>query len=272
MKTPALPAGEDSEALRIARDLAATLAAHGAGAVVLLGSHARGDAHRESDIDLYALGEAAGRPEYRLERHGGYLVSLSWRTVERERESFRSPEEAGGAVPAWRAAVILHDPDGIAAALRREALAWRWDLLDARRCDEHVAEGLTGLAEEVHKLVVSLERGARWTAAVQRSVLALRLAGLLALHHRALYDTENRLWDLVAARLGERWVRAQGAALGDAGQPFEESCAAALTLYALAAAEVRPLLDDRQHAVVAHACALAGHPWDDAAPPPRSPG
>ncbi len=256
----------DGEALRIARELAATLAAIGAGAVVLLGSHARGDAHRESDIDLYALGEAAGRPEYRLERHGGYLVSLSWRAVEREREAFRSPEEAGGAVPGWRTAVILHDPDGIAAALRREALAWRWDLLDARHCDAHVAEWLTGLAEEVHKLVVSLERGARWTAAVQRSVLALRLARLLALHHRLLYDPENRLWDLVAARQGERWARAQGAALGDAGQPFEESCAAALTLNALAAAEVRPLLDGRQCAVVAHACALAGHPLGDATP------
>ncbi len=41
---------------------------------------------------------------------------------------------------------------------------------------------------------------------------------------------------------------------------------------ALAAAEVRRLLDERQHAVVAHACALAGHPLGDATPSPGSPG
>ena len=247
----------DFAAVRIARELTPELVAGGAQALVLSGSFARGDAHPESDIDIIVLGAGPG---CRLRRHDGYLVSLSWQTPEQVRDSFLSPTEVGATVPGWRRAIPIHDPQGVAAALIEEAMAWTWDGLDARCCDGHVAEGITGLAEEVHKLAVSLEVGRRWPAAVQRSVLALRLAGLLALHYRMLYETENRLWDLVAGRMPPAWARSQAAALCDSGQDFRESCIAALQLYSLAVAEVRHLLDSRQLAVVSHACALGGYP------------
>ena len=87
-------------------------------------------------------------------------------------------------------------------------------------------------------------------AAVQRSVLALRLASTLALHRRILYGSENRLWDLVAQELGPAWRDAQAAALGVSGESLEVGSNAALQLFALAAREVMPLLDERQRAVV----------------------
>jgi hypothetical protein len=61
---------------------------------------------------------------------------------------------------------------------------------------------ITALAEEAHKLVVALRVGYRTTAAVQRSVLALRPAQILAVHRRILYGSENRLWTLVADAMG----------------------------------------------------------------------
>lgn len=250
----------DSAAGRVARELTGELVAAGAEAVVLLGSHARGAAHRHSDIDLYALGPG---PAYRLERRGDFLVAVSWRTAAQEREAFLTPARAGGAIPAWRRALLLADPAGSAAALVREARDWTWDAIGRARCDAWVAEEVTGYAEEVQKLVGSLALRQTWTAAVQRAVLALRLAPILAVHRRLLYETENQLWALVAAALGKRWARAQGVALGAGGEPFERTCAAALELYGLAALETRRLLDRRQHAVVAHACALAGHPLPD---------
>jgi hypothetical protein len=45
------------------------------------------------------------------------------------RASFQSPSDAGGAVPAWRGAVILADPSGEAARLQAEAHAWDWSLV-----------------------------------------------------------------------------------------------------------------------------------------------
>ncbi len=246
----------DPLVMRAVHGLLPELLARGARAVVLFGSHVRGDAYPESDIDLVAIGRG---PAYRLERHGGYLFSLSWGTAQRQRRSFRQPSEVGGCIPGWRSAVILQDPEGLARDLQEEARAWTWDAL-GRTCDSWVAEQIAGYAEEVHKLVGNLELGRSRAAAVQRSLLALRMAPILAVHHRILYDTENQLWDLVASKMGQPWARVQDRALGLGGGDFEATCKAALELYWITSSEVRHLLDDRQREVVAHACALAGRP------------
>jgi hypothetical protein len=234
--------------------VAAELAAQGAVAVLLIGSHARGDAYAESDVDIIAIGQDGA---WRLERREGYLVSLNRSSAESLRAVLSNPAVAGGLVPGLRGAVLLHDPQGVAAQLRAVARTWSWESINAQ-CDAWVAEEITGYAEEVHRLVGQLTRRPTM-AAVVRNVLAMRMGVILAVHLRLLYDSENRLWDLVNAAMDERWRRAQRAALGMDGESLAETCAAALELYALAAARLEHLLDARQSAVVAHACALAGH-------------
>ena len=56
------------------------------------------------------------------------------------------------------------------------------------------------------------QTGHRATAAVQRSILAIRPAQILAVHRRILYGSENRLWDLAADVMGEEWRLTQSAA------------------------------------------------------------
>ncbi|GHJ48262.1 hypothetical protein Cs7R123_56040 [Catellatospora sp. TT07R-123] len=230
----------------VADRFARELTANGARAVVLVGSVARGDARPTSDIDLVALGDG---PEYRLAVCDGWQVSQSWRTVEQVRAGFAHPAGAGGAVPAWRGALILADPTGEAARLQAEARAWDWPLLGGAP-DEWVAEQITGYAEEVHRLVGQSTGGSPRAAAVMRSLLAVRLATVLAVHHRILHDTENRLWDLVAAAEGPRWSEAQDTALGITPGGGAEMLRAAIELYAVAAQRVAHLLDADQAAVV----------------------
>lgn len=237
----------------VARRVAAELAGQGARAVVLVGSVARGDDLNTSDIDLIAVGTGGGEPS--LTRVADRLVSVSWCTPEQVTELFADPRHAGGAVPAWRGARPLHDPDGIAAELRDRARYWRWEQIDAR-CDAWVAAELTGYAEEVYRLVGQLRRGGDRMAAVVRNVLANRMAMILAVHHRILYDSENRLWDLVADIEPEPWARVQDAALGRTAG-YRESCRAALQLYVLAARRVRPLCASAQLAVIDAATELA---------------
>jgi len=233
----------------IAERLARSLAAEGALAVALVGSHATDDATAESDLDLAVVGEGT---HYRLEVHDGVLVSLGWASGEEQRRRLYDPLYLGTHVTGWREAVLLHDPGGVGDAVKQEALAWKWEQV-ADRVEEWVAESLTGFAEEVHKLVTSLERGRTTTAAVQRSVLALRLARVLALHRRVLYGSENRLWDVVAQEMGPVWRDAQAAAFGIGGESLDVGCKAALQLFAISALEVMPLLDERQRAVVEQA-------------------
>ena len=248
------PKGPSDHALAVARQAAAELAEDGAEAAVLVGSHARGDAGPESDVDVLAVGPRTF--SYRLERRGGLLVSMGSRPAEAYRHEMADPGSICTAVPGWRGAVVLHDPEGEAGALIEEARAWTWGPL-GRRCDGWAAEEITALAEEVHKLVAALRAGHRTTAAAQRSGLALRLAQILAVHHRVLYGSENRLWDLVAEAMGEGWHRTQSAALGLGDEGFEETCRAALELYGLAVGNVYQLLDERQRGVANHARLLA---------------
>ena len=216
---------------RLIAEQAAALAQSGADAVVLSGSFSRGDAHHLSDIDLTPLSDdASAGPPHRVEQHGDRMFVFSWRTPSAVRSSYRDPAQLGAAVPAWRRATALYDPQGIAAELIEEAQRWSWNTV-SEAVDAYVADGLVGLAEEVYKVVAGIVFDERRMSAVNRAVLALQLAHLVALRRGLLWDTENVLWDLVVDELGEEWAIDQDAALGLGDASTAEQTRAALTLY-----------------------------------------
>jgi hypothetical protein len=248
--------------MRAARAVARELMRDGALAVVLTGSHVRGGALAESDIDLIAVLRRApksGHVDIPIQRRAAFLVNSSWTTRSAVRDELRDPAHAGAVVPGWREALILNDPGGAAARIQRQAIAWRWEYI-AAECDAWVASSITGWAEEVHKLSNALKHGTPMNTGVQRMLLAAKLAGIIAVHRRMLYGSENVLWDIVARAMGADWTAAQRAALALDGESLKQSARAALRLYAITAAEVAHLLDATQRRVVAHACELAGRP------------
>jgi hypothetical protein len=240
--------------LAVATDLAQQACERGARAVVLTGSHARGSAHPESDIDLHCIGTG---PSYLLSRTQGFLVSESWRSADSHRAAFHDPGLAGGAVPGWRQALILCDPSGVARRLQDEARHWTWEVIGADTLDEWVADQVAGFAEEVHKLVIALERSRQLEAAVQRSILALRLALVMSVRQRMLYDTENQLWSSVSVALGEPWSVAQREAFALDGVDDLTASRGALMLYRIAASEAAPHCQQEQLDVIQHAVQLS---------------
>jgi len=180
--------------------LVADLVSEGAHVVALTGSYARGNATRRSDLDVIVIGEA---PRYVVEMRHGLLVAQAWSTEAEQRRRFGDPREVGAAVPGWREAVILHDPDARGARLKEEALAWSWQQID-ELSDEWVADQLVGYAEEVQKLVEAVESQNVLTAAVLRTLLAFRMPRIVSVYHRLLYGSENVRWDQVAPLLRHR--------------------------------------------------------------------
>jgi hypothetical protein len=242
------------KAAEAAREVAGRLVSEGARAVILTGSWARGDAHRESDLDLRAVGEE--KPK-RLERHGGFLVSTAWQTEDQQRSSLKEPEEVGSIVPGWRSAAILEDEEGVAARLKDEAERWTWDEIDADEASDFVASQITKLAEETHSLYSNLDQDNMTGAAMQRSMVAVEVAPVMAVHHKLLYESEKKLWDLVGEKQGKDWAEAQEAALGENGESFWDTCEAAFTLFSKAARATGSHLSDTQKEVVEHALTLS---------------
>ncbi len=245
---PRATALEYADVLRVARGVAGEEIRRGAAAVVLAGSWARGDAHRDSDVDLWAVGRARGQDLRVVE---GRIVSVARKTVADLRGELRSPRLAGCVVPAWRECRILADPRGVARRLKRRAARFRWAPLRAQ-CDRYVASAFTEWAEEAVKLTRLLAEGRNESAAVQRNLLVDAMAGLVAVELRLFYD-ENNLWERVGARMGPAWHRQQRRALGFGVGSFEESCAAALELYRSTAARLGPRLSPAQRRVVERA-------------------
>ena len=141
----------DLNVVTAASELAEELARAGANAVCLVGSHATGAATPTSDVDIAVVGLG---PHCRLELREQLLFSIGWAPEEVQRQRLYEPDWLATHVVGWRHAVVLHDPDGIAESIRNEAASWNWAHV-SDRCDGWVAEKVTGLAEEVHKLVSS---------------------------------------------------------------------------------------------------------------------
>lgn len=240
-------------ALRTASELAEEAAADGAKAVYLTGSWARGDAHRESDLDIRVIGPDTPKT---LFRRNDFLVSCEWQGEQQHRKALEAVDDVGSVVPGWRSAHLLHDPDGIAASIQKEAEEWGWSRVEDK-IDEHVAGEITKYAEEIHSLIGNLDQGLRSGAAMERNMIVAGLAPALSVHLRLLYETEKELWDLVGEKMGDGWGELQARAVGENDEDFVTSCIATLELFRRAVDRTIHTLDERQKEVVEHACELA---------------
>ena len=238
----------------LAERIAKEYAARGATAVLLSGSWARGNARRNSDVDLWVLGRRTSR-KTTLRR--GFLVSVRKSTAASELRDMRKPGHAGQVVLAWREAIPLFDRNGVAARLLRHAWAFRWSTI-AHAADRFVASQLVEWSEEAIKLTRLMADGARETAGVQRNHLANSMAELMAVQLRLLYR-ETSLWEEVGARMDPGWHEAQRTALTVAGPSFGVSCEAALELYRLTARSAQRCFTAPERTLIAHTCRAIGH-------------
>ncbi|MER7909810.1 nucleotidyltransferase domain-containing protein [Streptomyces sp. NPDC096068] len=224
-------------------------------AAVLVGSHARGDATAWSDVDVVCVGTGPGYV-FRLTQLGP--VSWSFATADEHRANMANLHSCGQVVPAWRDALILHDPHGQAQELVDHARRWTWDQLDPAP-EVWAAQSLYGYAEEVMKLHRAIAREDWVNARVQASILAVHMAPVVAGGTRTFFPSENHLWHLLADRLGDAWRATQTAALAAASEDPGKSSAAAIELFRSACALFMEHMTDDQRRIVRYALE-AGNP------------
>jgi hypothetical protein len=228
-------------------------------ALGLVGSHSRGTATADSDIDLTRVvdGLPADAEERLVVRiRDGWLVSVLTTTLDDLARALTLPERAVWTVPALRDARLLYDPTRRLAQLQAEAVAFRWEPLQAA-ADAYASQRLLKFAEEAHSLVGALRRDDAEQTSAETTWLVLGLPLVVAVQKGILLLNETRAPAQVQHVVGHasEWARSYRIAAGlepDQGGQLSVRTrgAAGLHLYATTVELLRPVLQPAHAEVV----------------------
>jgi len=230
--------------------------------VSIVGSYARGQAGKYSDVDIdIFVSELPGdhHDRYTLRHWNGKLVSLKYALLDDEYAALTDPRRAIWVVPGLRGMKIVLDKDGSLAKLQQAAQDFDWSPLQPA-ADEFAAEEVMGCAEEAHKILNGLARGHESTVLYATWGLAKNMLEAVAVQRGLMIVSENRYFDLIQDSVGRdsKWTSAFRTAWGldSASSQYQSRGAAALTLYRLTAAMFDELIPEKHRDVVEHTLRL----------------
>ncbi len=174
-------------------------------AIVLTGSHARGDATPYSDVDVLHFVEKLPEDEtqhYVLRYHSGTLLSVSAATIAAKRAELSRPNKAIRAVPGLRQSRILYDPDDAFAELQKEAQAFVWDSAMQEKADAFAAYQLMGYAEEAHKILGGLSQNSDSAVLYGAYGMVLGIVNVVSAQRGVFFQTENDFFRAVPEAVG----------------------------------------------------------------------
>lgn len=224
--------------------------------VGIVGSHARGQESKFSDVDFdIFVGKLPGNEfdRYTLRYWDDKLISLKYTLLEEERAALKEPTRAIWAVPGLSGMKIVLDKDGSLAKLKQAAQEFDFSTLQTE-ANEYAAEQVMHCAEEVHKVLNGLARGHESTVLYSVWGLVKHLPEAVMVQRGLMMISENRFFDLIQESAGRdsKWTRAFRAAWGldpNASQ-YQSRGAAALTLYRLTAEMLNDLIPEKHREVV----------------------
>ncbi len=222
----------------------------------LLGSYARGQENKYSDVDLdIYVNKLPENPydRYTLRAWNDHLVSLKYTLIDDERSALTDPRRAIWAVPGLCGMKILLDKDGSMALLQKAAQDFDWSALQPL-ADEFASEMVMGNAEEVHKIVNGLERGHESMVLYAAWGLAKSMLEAIAVQRGIMMVSENRYFDLILDSVGRDspWTRTFRTAWGldEGASQYRSHGPGALQLYLLTAEMFDELIPEKHREVV----------------------
>jgi len=225
-------------------------------AVGMVGSYARGQEGKYSDVDLDIY--VSQLPENQYDRYtlrywDNKLVSLKYASMEDERSALANPRRAIWVAPGLQGMKILLDKDGSLAELQKVAQHFDFSLLQSE-ADHFAAEEIMGNAEEVHKILNGLARSHESTVLYATWGLVKNMLEAVAVQRGILIVSENRYFDLIQDAVGRdtKWTGAFRSAWGldSTSAQYQSRGVAALKLYRLTAVMFDGLIPEIHREVV----------------------
>lgn len=206
----------------------------GVRAVVLMGSHARGDAGPFSDVDLMRLLD----PDVHVPGAGshlihGRLVTVGNVTPDEVERWFTDPAEAVKCIAGVRVGQPLVDRDNCFAKVQARAAAFTWTPALQAAADAHAGEQMVGWIEEAHKGLEGLRRNDVGRLLNARFGLSWGLSRVMQVQRGVLVHGDNAFFtDMIHAMgAGSRWSHLYRQAFGVDGGDLRAAVTAGLLLY-----------------------------------------
>ncbi|MFN8490894.1 MAG: nucleotidyltransferase domain-containing protein [Caldilineaceae bacterium] len=242
-------------------------------ALVLMGSHARGDAGPYSDIDLVRF---VGEEPRELADVGSHLIDerlvvVSNVTLAEVETWFTQPSVAVKNVAGVRKARALIDRDETFATLQARAQAFTWDENLQLQADIWASRQMVGWIEEMHKCLEGLRRGD-----VGRMLNGLfggtfGLSTVMQVQRGVLLSGDNGFYAEVAQAVGldSQWTQLRSIAFGVMdvhGRPasLRERVVAGLGLYVVTAELLGDILQPEDAPLIQQTVALINARLEDA--------
>jgi len=218
-------------------DLVARFRVPGAEALVLMGSHARGDAGPFSDIDLVRFhaqhGPSGGVETTLLD---GYFIVVSDVYTGQVEECFQEPERASTTIAGLRSARPLWDPSGTFASIQSRAKAFTWDAVMQEKANAWASSQMVSWIEEVQKGLAGLGTGHEGRLLNARYGLSWGMVNILRVQRGILVSGDNNVYYEVVQEVGagSRWAGLSRRAFGmDGADSLQDQVTAGLQLYVL---------------------------------------
>jgi len=220
-------------------------------AIVLMGSHARGQAGPFSDVDLirfWSDDDAAAVSKTYL--RDGHFVVVSDVPPKQVEDCFCLPDQASAFIAGLRSGRALWDPQGAFATIQRRARRFEWDAIMQAKADAWASEEMVGWIEEAQKGLAGLRNGEEGRLLNARFGLTWGLVNVMRVQYGILISGDNDTYRDVVRAVGadSKWARLSRQAYGMDGElTLPEQVEAGLRLYVLTAellaGRLRP--DDR---------------------------
>ena len=233
--------------------LASRFLVDGVCSIALMGSHARGDSGRYSDIDIVRFWQVSKPREastYLIENHFVVVSNVSPNEVE---AWFTSPEMATECIKGVTLSKILWDRDGYFEKLKKRAESFVWDSEMQARANASVSLMMVGLIEEVQKALEGRRRNDPGRLLNGKHGLTWWLLKVMRIQKGILLSGDNGAYPEVLARMGEEseWSSLCKDAFGVVGRAsLQSEIEAGLKLYALTAELLADVLEPTDKAMI----------------------
>lgn len=209
--------------------------------IAVLGSAARGEASRWSDIDVEStVTDRAAKWPTRPRFIGSRLVMSSSVTHDEQLAELALPDKAIWAVPSYAAMRILVDRDGALDRLRETCRSFDYAPLRPAAA-AYIREKAASSCEYVFKIRDALDTRDESKALHATAALTSRCERMASVAFLVPIRTENEYYRVVQQAAGPVWAERHRAAFGlDGGDAFAQA-AAACALFR----ETMRLVDDR---------------------------